>query len=108
MHILANSRIPSSIDNTKGIYIYRTVKELSKHFKVPVIALYPAAPPIMEILRYKKDWKKLFKDWKLNYSVDKETQEKENFKIIYLKYYRLPRNKFHHVEGSVRIYSVKR
>ena len=100
MHIIwLTPEFPSSIDNTKGIYIYRTVKELSKHFKITVIALYPAAPPIMEILRYKKDWKKLFKDWKLNYSVENETKEKDNFKIIYLKYYRLPRNKFHHIEG---------
>ncbi len=58
---------PSGKDNIKGIYIYRTVRELAKFYNVTVICLYPSAPPILEMLKYWKDRKKIYSDWKLNY-----------------------------------------
>lgn len=91
---------PSSKSNTKGIYIYRTVKELSKYYNVYVICLYPASPPIIEMLKYWKDWKKIYNDWKSNYPKSSDAPaDFEDGKIIYLRYYRLPRGKFHHMEG---------
>ncbi len=91
---------PSSKTNTKGIYIYRTVKELAKHYNLYVICLYPASPPIVEMLKYWKDRKEIYREWEKNYP--KTSNLSEEFgegKIIYLRYYRLPRGKFHHIEG---------
>ncbi|MCB0729821.1 MAG: glycosyltransferase [Ignavibacteriae bacterium] len=91
---------PSNINDTKGVYLYRTVKELSKLYKITVICLYPAAPPIFEMLRYWKDWKSIYKAWKLNYyKNDLNLESSKNLKIIYLRYYRFPRSYFHHIEG---------
>lgn len=91
---------PSSRSNIKGIYIYRTVKELAKHYKVHVICLYPAFPPFLEMIKYWRDWKNIYNDWNKNYSKSTNaTIEFTNGQIIHLRYYRLPRGKFHHIEG---------
>ena len=98
---------PSSNDNTKGIYIYRTVKELAKHYKITVIALYPAAPPILEIIKYKKDWKTLYSDWKTSYNNVNNSIIIPNCDIIYLNYYRLPRKLFHDIEGWFAYFQLR-
>ncbi|MBK7105263.1 MAG: glycosyltransferase [Ignavibacteriae bacterium] len=108
MHLIwLTPEFPSSKDNTKGIYIYRTVKELAKFYKITVIALYPAAPPILEIFKYKKDWKNLIKDWKTNYTANNSIQIL-NCDIIYLRYYRLPRKLFHDVEGWFAYWQIRK
>lgn len=91
---------PSSAKNTQGMYIYRTVKELSRYYKLDVICLYPAAPPVLEMIKNWKDRKTIYKNWKRNYSEDSSSKlELQNVRVYYLQYYRLPRGKFHHTEG---------
>ena len=101
MHIIwLTPEFPSNKSNTKGIYIYRNVKELAKFYKIHVICLYPASPPFLEMIKYWKDWKKIYTDWKENYSkISNNFEDSDNFKVIYLRYYRLPRGKFLHIEG---------
>lgn len=110
MHIIwITPEFPSSKRNTKGIYIYRTVKELAKYYKIHVICLYPAFPPFLEILKYWRDWKNIYNEWKNNYSNISDSLEglgKEQ--IIYLKYYRLPRSKFHHIEGWFAYFQARK
>lgn len=100
---------PSSKSNTKGIYIYRTVKELSKYYQIHVICLYPASPPILEMIKYWRDWKNIFKEWKKNYPKNSYTpKDFRNGQILYLRYYRLPRNKFHHIEGWLAYFQARK
>lgn len=100
---------PSSKSNTKGIYIYRTVKELSKYYNIDVICLYPAAPPILEMLKYWRDRKKIYNDWQRNNSINIEDfPATNNLKVSYLKYYRLPRGKFLHIEGWFAYFQAKK
>lgn len=100
---------PSSKRNIKGIYIYRTVKELAKYYKIIVICLYPAAPPILEMLKYWKDRKNIYNSWKSNYykNLD-EFQESDNLSINYIRYFRLPRGKFLHIEGWFAYFKAKK
>ena len=100
---------PSSKTNTKGIYIYRTVKELAKHYNLYVICLYPASPPIVEMLKYWKDRKEIYKEWEKNYP--KTSNLSEEFgegKIIYLRYYRLPRGEVSSYRRLVCLHSSKK
>lgn len=91
---------PSNSEDIKGIYIYRTVKELAKYYKIHVICLYPLFPPFLEMLRYLRDAKKVYSNWKKNYNISSNKPiEINNAEIYYLKYYRLPRKFFHHIEG---------
>ncbi len=100
---------PSNSANTKGMYIYRTVKELSKYFKIYVICLYPASPPVIEMIKYWKDWKKIYNDWKENYSKKSSDFKKlKNFEVIYLRYFRLPRGQFHHIEGWFSYFQARK
>jgi glycosyltransferase involved in cell wall biosynthesis len=100
---------PSNKSNIKGIYIYRTVKELAKYYQIHVICLYPASPPILEMIKYWRDWKNIFNEWKKNYP--KNSDAPKDFKdgqIVYLRYYRLPRNKFHHIEGWLAYFQARK
>ncbi len=100
---------PSDENDTKGIYLFRTVKELSKYYNITVLSLYPAAPPIIEMMKYWKDRKKIYQNWKLNYSNNGlQFAEFENLQIFYLRYFRLPRGKFHHVEGWFAYFQAKK
>jgi len=102
-------QFPSSLTNIKGIYIYRTVKELSKYFDIYVICLYPATPPFVEMIKYWKDWKRIYSDWKINYTNNSsEFMDFGNGKIIYLRYFRLPRGKYHHIEGWFSYFQARK
>jgi teichuronic acid biosynthesis glycosyltransferase TuaC len=91
---------PSSKSNINGMYIYRTVKELAKYYKVYVLCLYPAFPPILNMIKYWRDWKSIYYLWKNNYPRNSEAPaEFADGQIIYLRYYRLPKGKFRHIEG---------
>ena len=91
---------PSSANNYNGMYIYRTVKELAKYYKVYVVCLYPALPPILNMIKYWRDWKSIYNNWKNSYPRNSEApSEFSDGQIIYLRYYRLPKGKFHHIEG---------
>ena len=107
--IWITSEFPSNSDNIKGIYIYRTVKELAKYYKIYVICLYPSFPPILEMLRYLKDAKKVYSNWKKNYNISSNKPvEINNAEIYYLKYYRLPRKFFHHIEGWFAYFQARK
>ncbi len=110
MHLIwITPEFPSSKSNTKGIYIYRTVKELAKYYKINVICLYPASPPFLEMIKYWRDWRKIFHDWKNNYPKNSDSPEGfQEGQIIYLRYYRLPRGKFHHIEGWFAYFQARK
>lgn len=110
MHIIwLTPEFPSNKENTKGVYIFRTVTELSKYYRITVVSLYPAAPPIFEMLRYPKDWKRIHSDWKKNYNeIENTTSPNAALKIIYLRYFRLPRSYFHNIEGWFAYFQLKK
>ncbi|MBK8944263.1 MAG: glycosyltransferase [Ignavibacteriae bacterium] len=110
MHIIwLTPEFPSNKDNTKGVYIFRTVAELSKYYQITIVSLYPAAPPIFEMLRYPKDWMRIYNDWKKNYTeIDNPNSQYSALKIIYLRYFRLPRSYFHNIEGWFAYFQLKK
>lgn len=110
MHLIwLTPEFPSSKSNIKGIYIYRTVNELSKYYNIHVICLYPAAPPILEMIKHWSDRKKIYDDWNRNYSVSIDDVPASNkLKITYLKYFRLPRGQFLHTEGWFSYFKLRK
>ena len=51
------------------------------------------------MLKYWSDWKSIYHDWKYNYPKNSIAPEELKDQIIYLRYYRLPRGIFKHIEG---------
>jgi teichuronic acid biosynthesis glycosyltransferase TuaC len=100
---------PNKNGNIKGIYLYRTAKELAKYYELYVICLYPAFPPILKMLKYWKDWKKIYRDWKKNYTENsfafKDFKEEQ---IIFLRYFRFPRGQFLHIEGWFAYFQARK
>jgi teichuronic acid biosynthesis glycosyltransferase TuaC len=52
------------------------------------------------MIKHWRDWKYIYEEWKNNYPKNSEVPVGfEEDQIIYLRYYRLPRGKFQHIEG---------
>jgi len=109
MHIIwITTQFPSSPKDTKGRFIYRTVKELSKHYSITVICLHSIVPPFLPMLKDFANARKIYKVWRQKYPKRPEAPKDLNAKVIFSKYIRLPRGKFHHLEGWFGYLSVNK
>jgi glycosyltransferase involved in cell wall biosynthesis len=86
--------------NRSGMFIYRTIKQLSKHYPITVIRLYHITPPIFSFIRYFKSFPEIFKQWKkIPFSKPIKPPESDDFNVIFVKYLRPPRGRFSFLEG---------
>ena len=110
MHIIwITTQFPQGKENVDGIFIYRTVKALSQHYKISVVCLYPTLPPILTMLKNPSNWKLLLSRWKKLYPSDPISPEGlNNVEVIYLKYPRLWRGKLLFCEGNFAFFSGKK
>ena len=101
MHIIwITTQFPNAENKVNGIFIYRTVKELSKLYKITVVCLYPTPPPVFTMLKNLKNSKTIFKKWKKLYpSRPTPPEGLYNVDVIYLRYPRLWRGKLLFLEG---------
>jgi len=98
--IWITSLFPTGKETTKGIYLYRTVKKLSEKFDVITVVIYPSLPPFLQMLEKPKDAIKTYKYWKKNFpSNPKPPEGIQSSAIYYIRYWRLPRRFFNHLEG---------
>ncbi len=93
-------QFPVNSRSIKGIYIYRTVKYLSEFYDITTCFFYPQLPPLLKIISDPKKSKDLFRYWRDN-SPSKIPNLKgiSNEKLLFIKYLRLPRGLFHHIEA---------
>ncbi|MFZ1289742.1 MAG: glycosyltransferase [Melioribacteraceae bacterium] len=107
--IWITTQFPNGKENRDGMFIYRTVQELGKHYNITVLALYPIIPPIIPMLKNFKDRKKIFSDWRNAYPKNPIVpQYIKDLNIIYVKYVRPPRINFIDIEGWFAYLSLKK
>jgi len=106
--IWLTTQFPSNSEDTKGSFIFRTVRELSKHYNITVICLHSLVPPIIPMLKDISNASKIYKVWRKKYPSNPEAPPNINFNVIYAKYIRLPRGKFHYLEGWFGYLGVKK
>ena len=107
--IWITSLFPVGNDSTKGIYLYRTVKALSKYYDITTLCVFPAVPPILKMIEKPLDAKKTYNYWKKNFP--KKTLPKKGLdasKVHYIRYWRLPRRLFNHLEGYFAYFKAKK
>lgn len=92
--IYITDQYPVGEKNRNGMYIYRTVKELSNYYNVTVFALHPIIPPLLPMLKNISDFKKIYKEWKLKFpKIPKPPKDLKDVKVVYSKCFRFPRPK---------------
>ncbi len=106
--IWLTTQFPSSAEDTKGSFIFRTVRELAQHYEITVICLHTLVPPIIPMIKNISNATKIYKLWRKSYPSNPKPPLNINFKVIYAKYIRLPRSKFHHIEGWFGYFGVKK
>ncbi len=106
--IWITTQFPSSVNDTKGIFIFRTVKELSKHFDITVLCLYPVIPPLIPMIKNPRNSIKLYKLWRAKYPRFPEPPKDLETNVIYAKYFRLPRGWFQSSEGRLAYYAIRK
>ena len=106
--IWITSLFPSGADTTKGIYLYRTVKALSDHYDITTLCVFPAVPPILKMIEKPIYAKKTYTYWRKNYPKKPIPPNGINpSAIYYVRYLRLPRRLFSHLEGYFAFYKVR-
>lgn len=107
--IWITSLFPSGNNTTKGVYLYRTVKKLSEDYDVTTIVVYPAIPPILQMLEKPFEAIKTYNYWKKNFPKNPVPPNGINpSKIFYIRYLRLPRRFFNHYEGYFAYFKAKK
>ena len=107
--IWITSLFPSGTDTTKGIYLYRTVKELLKYYDISTLCVFPAVPPILKMMENPLQAKKTYNYWLKNYPKKPLTPEDLGSRsVFYIRYLRLPRRLFNHLEGYFAYFKAKR
>lgn len=100
-------QFPIDSKSIKGIYIYRTVKYLSKFYDITTCFYYPQIPPILKILLNPKKGRDLLRYWRKNSPSNNPNLDGIlNEKLLFLKYFRLPRGLFHHIEAYFIYYTI--
>lgn len=107
--IWITTQFPSNVNDTKGRFIYRTVKEISRqHYKLTIVNLYATLPPFITIIKDFKNRKKIYHEWKTKFPKKPELPLNANFNVIFAKYLRLPRGLFHFTEGWFSHFFIKK
>lgn len=106
--IWITTQFPSNESDTKGRFIYRTVRELANEHDITVINLHSVLPPIIPMIKDLKNAKSIFKVWRQKYPPNPKPPIDMQNKVIYTNFVRLPRGMFHHIEGWFGYLSVKR
>lgn len=106
--IWLTTQFPSSVIDTKGRFIYRTIKHLLKDYNISVINLYSVTPPIIPILKDLKNSKSIYNVWRQKYPKNPVEPDELKGKVRYSRYVRLPRGYFHFAEGWFGFLSVKK
>ena len=109
MHIIwITTQFPNGTENKNGMFIYRTVRELSKYYSITVIALHPVIPPIIPMIKNIGYAKRIFKEWRQRFpSNPQKPIGLENINVIYSKFFRPPRAKDDFWEGWFVYKSIK-
>ena len=101
-------QFPSGNHNKSGMFIYRTVKELTNYYPVTVICFHPYTPPIISMLNARKGYKNIYNQWKeLHPKKLVKPKGIDNIKVIYIKYLRPPRGRLDFLEGWFAYFAVK-
>ncbi len=107
--IWITSQFPSNLESIKGIYLYRTVKYLSKYYNIEVWYLYPKIPPLLNILKNPLKARDAYNYWKKNLPDETiELNGLESNKIKVITYFRLPRVFFHFLEAYFIYWEIKK
>lgn len=105
--IWLTTQFPNGSVNKNGMFIYRTLNELSFLYSIIVINLYPKIIPLIPATKKIKYFKKIISAWYERYPKNPIPPPNTKFKVHYFKYYRLPRHFFHFIEGWFSYLSVK-
>ena len=110
MHIIwLTTQFPNGTDNKNGMFIYRTVRELSKYYSITVIVLHPVLPPIIPILKNFGFAKDIYKEWKTRFPQNPSKPKGiENINVLYSGFFRPPRLKDNYWEGWFAYKSVRK
>jgi len=106
--IWITTQFPSSKTDTKGSFIYRTVRELAKHYPITVFCLYSIVPPIIPMMKDIKNAAKIIKVWRIKFPKHPQAPEDLNARVVYVKYFRLPRGIFQYLEGWFGYWAIKK
>ena len=91
------------------MFIYRTVQELGKHYKITVLVLYPVNPPFIPMLKNLRDWKKIYTDWKAAFPRKPQIPPGlEHIHVYYIKYVRPPRMNYLDIEAWFSYMTLKK
>lgn len=86
------SQFPSDQKSIKGIYLYRTVRYLSKYYDIETWCFYPSVPPIFSMLKNPAKCFDIYKYWKSNIpNSDVSLPGIDSKKLSFITYPRLPR-----------------
>ena len=109
-HIIwLTTQFPQGQNNLNGIFIFRTVQELSKYYNITVICLYPALPPVISILKNPNNMIYLIKARKNVFPSRMVPPDGlDNAKVLYIKYPRFLRGKLTFTEGWFAYLAIKR
>ena len=107
--IWITSVFPNSNGSTAGIYLYRTVKALSKYYDITTICIFPASPPIFNMIEKPLQLKKTYSIWLKNHP-KKPSPPKDlaPASVYYVRYWRLPKRLFNHFEGYFAYLKTKK
>jgi len=107
--IWLTTQFPVGEKNRNGMFIYRTVKELSKLYKITVIVLHPVIPPILPMIKNLSNWRKIYLEWKEKYPRNPvKPKDAKDIDIIYSNYFRPPRPKIMFLESWGALPNIKK
>ena len=94
------TQFPNGNLNRNGMFVFRTVQELSNEYDITVIALHPVIPPLIPMLKNIKSAKSIYKEWRERYPKDPvPPNDLGKIKVRYIKFIRPPRIKNNFFEG---------
>ena len=107
--IWITTQFPNGEKNKQGMFIYRSVKELSKYYPITVICLYTVFPPIFLMIKKLHDIRKIYNSWNDKYPrILIKPNGLRNVEVIYVKYFRPPRGRFEFLEGYFALKAIER
>ena len=107
--IWITSSFPNGNDTTGGIYLYRNVKALSKYYDITTICIFPAIPPLLNMIEKPWEAKKTYNYWLKNHPKYPLTpKDLDVSSVYYIRYWRLPERLFNHFEGYFAYFKAKK